>query len=287
MVFWYSYAKFFSSLSIGFMCWYGIITIMEEMKMGNFEPIQEKYLKNLGSRERGLYEASIGTVGVRAYLEQCGAFLEGHFVYTGGGHGNVYINIRDLDTTDLLKPLAMQMAYEISEPVDAIIGTPHGADTLAVLVAGYYSDFTGQAVKVLKLLKDGDGYVWYKDHGEKAHGRRVVQIEDIINSAKSLRETREFLLASQVNVQGFVTVCNRRSDKNPGLAGLQSEFDVEIAKALLEVDAVNYGVDLSHDPTEQCPLCADGVTIDTRVGHGKKFLAEIEGQYPELYKKVS
>jgi hypothetical protein len=117
-------------------------------------------------------------------------------------------------------------------------------------------------------------------------GARILQVEDVINSAKSLRETAEFIQNSKGNLYVVAAVCNRRSDKNPGLDELKYCLDAQNVFALVEVDAVNYTVDLSNIIV-QCPLCREGILIDTRVGHGKKFLESIEKTYPMLHKSLT
>ncbi len=248
--------------------------------------IDKKSLTALSERDRQLYNRTLGKMDVWQYLESCGVALEGHFVFSGGGHGNVYINIRDLKTITLLSPVAMQIAWDVRQiEFDVIIGTPHGADTLAVLVAYYYTLFAEKNVEVLKPLKSDSGLVWYKDHGTRVKGARTLQIEDVINSAGSLIETAQFIGQSHGVLLLIYAVCNRRSDKNPGLFKLSEKFGAKVF-ALTEVDAANYSVNVPLDIIGQCPLCRDGVPIDTRVGHGAKFLAQIEDVYPNLYNKL-
>jgi len=249
--------------------------------------IPEEMLRKVSKADALSYTLSLGCMTVWEYLVAKGVALDGHFVFSGDGHGDKYINVRDLDTITLLVPIAMQMAWEVHDTeFDAVIGTPHGADTLAVLVAYFYEKFTTREISVLKLLSDGDSLVWYKDHGERAKGLRILQIEDVINSAGSLCQSTKFIQDSGGSVISFCAVCNRRSDKNPGLDALAQRFSLQQAIALVEIDVVNHAVDQLQNPSEQCPLCAKGMTLNTRVGHGAKFLVQIEDKYPDLYKKL-
>lgn len=257
--------------------------------MDHYTEIEPAYLKYLSTLDRQwYYDGIVKYDGVWGYLEAMHVALTGHFVFTGGGHGNAYVNIRDLNDPKLLAPIAMQMAWEMRKyKLDALVGTPHGADTLTVLVAYYYTQFTGHPVQVLKPLKGSEGLRWYKDHGERVVGKRIFQIEDVINSAKSLRETMQFICASHGTLLGFISVCNRISDKNPGLAFLEKELGIIHASALTEIEVVNHAVDLSIDPRDQCPLCAENVLINTRVGHGVKFLEDIKVLYPDFHDQLS
>jgi len=255
--------------------------------MDYFEKIVPSALDNLSVLSVQVYNDTISRIGVWDYLESQNVALKGHFVFTGGGHGDVYVNIRDLNTIHLLSPVAMQMAWEIRKfDFNALVGTPHGADTLAVLVAYYYVQFTMKKIEVLKLLKDRDDLTWYKDHGARAKGLKVLQIEDLINTAKSLRETATFICDSDGKLVGFIAVCNRVSDKNPGLDALKKEFGIKCAHALTDVVAANYAMDITKDPRDQCPHCAAGEKLNMRVGHGAKFLAHIKNKYSDLYHKL-
>jgi len=257
--------------------------------MDYFEEILPGALAYLSTHDRQLYyDTIVAKNGVWGYLESKNVALQGHFVFTGGGHGDAYVNIRDLNTIKLLAPIAMQMAWEVRGiEFGAIVGTPHGADTLAVLVAYFYEQFRMNPIEVLKPLKSENGLVWYKDHGDCAKGAHILQVEDVINTAKSVRETIEFLLKSRSVLVGIATVCNRISERNPGLEVLKKESGARKVIALTDVTVANYSVDISRDPTEQCPQCKNGMKIETRVGHGKKFLVDIEHQYPELHDQLN
>lgn len=256
--------------------------------MKKFTPIDSETLALCGMSEQLLYEATIGKMGVWDYLQQQVVALSGHFVFTAGGHGDTYINFRDLCTVLQMQPVAMHMAYECrNENIDAIVGTPHGADNLTVLIAHYWTIFTKQNLHVLKLLKNGDAYVWYKDHGERAIGKKIMQVEDVINSAKSVQDTADHILQSDGDLRGIIAGCMRLSDKNPGFNVLIDKYHLVFARALIEIEAANYAMDVSRDPREQCPLCANGIKIDMRVGHGVKFLQRIKDTYSDLYEKLS
>ncbi len=259
-----------------------------EDSMENYSRIDEAVLSSCGKGEQALYATTIGVVGVSEYLQQQIVALSGHFVFTAGGHGDVYINFRDLFTAIQIRPIAMQMAYECrKENIEAIVGTPYGADILATLIAHYWTIFTEKNLDILKLVKDGDAYAWYKDHGIRAIGKKIMQVEDVINSSKSVRDTADFILQSNGILYGVIAGCNRLSVKNPGLEALVNKYQLQFAQALLEIEAVNYEMDATRDPRDQCPLCKMGMPIDLRVGHSKKFLEQIRNSYPDLYKQLA
>jgi orotate phosphoribosyltransferase len=245
-------------------------------------------LKWLGDADRDAYKSISLSQGVLGYLKKQNVILQGHFVYSGGGHGDTYVNIRDLVTMEQLIPIAIQMAWECREieRIDGFVGTPHGADTLTTLVAYYYYVLTCNKVEVLKLLKPGGRLEWYKDHDQRAIGMCLVQIEDVINSAKGLQETADYILSSDGTLVGIRAVCNRVSAKNPGLKSLHDKYKTDVA-VLCAIEANNYAVSLSDDPSKQCPLCRDGVRMETRYGYGTNFLRKIQDEYPELHRRIT
>jgi hypothetical protein len=114
----------------------------------------------------------------------------------------------------------------------------------------------------------------------------LVQIEDVINSAKGLQETADYILSSDGTLVGIRAVCNRVSAKNPGLKALRGKYKTDVA-TLCEIEANNYVVQLSDDPSNQCPLCRDGKSMETRYGYGTRFLKQIQDEYPKLHNRIA
>ncbi len=225
--------------------------------------------------------------GLKRYLKRKGVVIDrDHFVYTKGGHGDVYVNIKGLNAFQLI-PVAMQMAYEIHisgfKP-DAIVAVPYGADVLASQVALFYSLFSGEEIRNLKLMKEGkDGFSWYKDNGDYAKGARLALIEDVINTGGSLVRCGKFVRDSGTQALICWVVCDRLSDNNPGLPVLGEEFQADETGALLSIKAANYDVPEGVDPTIHCPFCAEGRKMNTSIGHGKAFLAKIGKNFPTFH----
>lgn len=232
-----------------------------------------------------------GKRGVEKYLKTMGVFKVGdHFVYTKGGHGESYVNIKGLKSVLALLPVSIKMAYQIHlsgfKP-DVIVGVPHGADVLASQVAIFYSLFSSCSCLNLKLMKDGEKFVWYKDHGEDARGKVILVIEDVANTGGSLVKCGMFIKNHGCSKFGLFVVCDRLSDKNPGLATLGQSIRADYTETLVSVNAANYTIPEGVNPEEYCPYCKKGIKINTQIGHGEKFLKRIKITFPELYKKLS
>ncbi len=225
--------------------------------------------------------------GIEEYLTRKEVFVrDGHFVYTKGGHGDIYVNIKALNVAELI-PVAMRMAYEIHisrlEP-DVIVGVPFGADILASQVALFYSFFSEREILNLKLIKGENGsFFWYKNAKEKVRGKNIILVEDVINTGGSLVRCGEFIRNSGVCELVCFVVCDRLSDKNPGLFVLGEKFKADYTDALISVEAKNYSVLEGADPREYCPFCKKGREINTSIGHGGEFLSKMKRESPDFH----
>jgi orotate phosphoribosyltransferase len=89
----------------------------------------------------------------------------------------------------------------------------------------------------------------------------VLIIEDTTATGLSVRRTVEPIQKAGADILRACVIINRDT-KN-----ITSEAVGVPLEWLAEIPAETYA-------EEECPLCRGGVPIDTRVGHGKKFLAE-------------
>jgi len=89
--------------------------------------------------------------------------------------------------------------------------------------------------------------------------RRVLVVEDVVNTGGSLRETVRAVRAAGGIVVAAVALVNR--------GGMRAS-DVE-------VPALHALMDLALDAwdAEACPLCRAGVPVNATVGKGREFLA--------------
>jgi len=89
--------------------------------------------------------------------------------------------------------------------------------------------------------------------------RNVVVVEDIITTGGSVRKTIEAARRAGGSVTGVYAFCNRG-----GVAAAQLGIPYLYSLVDVQMDAFDEG---------SCPLCAQGVPINTEVGKGKDFLA--------------
>lgn len=103
-------------------------------------------------------------------------------------------------------------------------------------------------------------FVLRRGYDQLVANRRVLVVDDIVNTGHSIRQTIDAVR----NAGGQV------------VAAASLVFVGQYDAQALGVDEFFY---LLHYvvpagwPADECPLCRDGVPVDTRYGHGKEFLA--------------
>jgi orotate phosphoribosyltransferase len=186
-----------------------------------------------------------------------------HFVYISGDHGAGWI---DKDAiyphTEHIERLCRDLGEEVRTwGAEAVCGPATGG----LIVA----EWTAHALGVLSLFAEhgptAEGnalrgrFVLRRGYDELAAGKRVLIVDDIVNTGLSLRETA----AAVRGASGHVV----------GAACLVSRGNVEAAE--LGVDRFVYllAYKIPAWPAEGCKLCQAGVPINTRYAHGREYLA--------------
>lgn len=191
-------------------------------------------------------------------LAESGAVLQGsHVVYTSGRHGSAYVNKDAVyPHTDRVRELCAMMA-ELARPLraEAVCGPAMGG----IILAQWTGNALGLPAVYAEKAPDG-GMVLKRGYDRVVRDRRVLVVEDVLNTGGSIAETVRAVAAVGGIVVGAVALCNR--------GGVTAEaVGAPVLHALLEVT-------LDSWPADECPLCRDGVSINTDVGKGREFLAK-------------
>jgi orotate phosphoribosyltransferase len=200
-------------------------------------------------------------------LERVGAILtDSHIVYTSGRHGRSYINKDALyphtaETSFLCSCIAARF---LDERVEAVAGPTIGGVILAQWVAHHLSTMTGTPVLAVYAEEEGEGNnqrrTFRRGYDALLAGKRVLVVEDILNTGGSARGVVEAVRALGGDVVGLGALCNRG----------------DVTAVRLGVPRLAALVDISMGSWEatECPLCQQGIPINTRVGKGAAFLAQ-------------
>ena len=199
-----------------------------------------------------------------AILTEAQALLEDdHFVYISGDHGSGWI---DKDAiyphTDRLERLCRDLAGTVRGwGVEAVCGPATGG----LIVA----EWTAHELGALSIFAEHDPapadaelrgrFVLRRGYDRVVSGRRVLVVDDIVNTGLSLRQTAEAVRCAGGDVVGAACLVSRG---NVAAAGL----GVDHFPYLLEYKIPAW-------PASTCRLCQAGVPINTRYAHGREYLA--------------
>jgi orotate phosphoribosyltransferase len=138
--------------------------------------------------------------------------------------------------------------------VDVVIAPAIGGVILA--------SHTALHLKVLSAYaeKDGDdGFVIKRGYDTAIDGKRVLIVEDILNTGGSVKKVVDAVRRHSGTVVGVGALCNR--------GGVTTE-DLKVPKLK---SLVNMPLEV-YDESE-CPLCVSEVPINTKLGKGREYLA--------------
>lgn len=212
---------------------------------------------------------------VLAIFGKMGAIYDDdHFVYTKGGHGKAYVNKDDVYVDpDQLSALCKEIAYQSRESdIQVVAGPTIGGVLVAQWVTYWLRRFTGDE-KIIAVFADENeekgSRILKRGYGNKVAGKKVLVVEDVINTGGSAAATVKATLAAGGKVIRCFALCNRSADKKAAAALI----GVPVS-ALLELEMDNF-------PPENCPYCQTERPINQVLGHGKKFLDGISAKEPE------
>jgi orotate phosphoribosyltransferase len=181
-------------------------------------------------------------------LEQAEGVLHGHFCLTSGLHSDIYFQCAKLyQYPDLTEKVGQALAQKLAGiEFDTVVSPAIGAVTI-----GYETAKQSGSRNLFVERKDGNmelrrGYSLKK-------GERVVIVEDVITTARTIHETIEALEPFGVEIAAVGCIV----DRTCGKTGLN-------IVSLLQIDPVTY-------EQSDCPLCAQNIPL---VKPGSRELAE-------------
>ena len=177
-------------------------------------------------------------------FRESGAFLEGHFVYTSGRHGNKYLEkFRVLERAEYAEPLCRMIAATF-EPSDAEIVA--GPTTGGVIMAYEVGRILGRPG--IFCEKDPDGGRVFRRGFSIQPGQKVLVVDDIVTTGGSLQDT----FAAVEKLGGVIVGVGVLADRSGGEVKVTHPYF-----ACLEVAFETWA-------PEDCPMCAAG---DAPEGH--------------------
>jgi orotate phosphoribosyltransferase len=171
-------------------------------------------------------------------LKQAEGVLHGHFCLTSGLHSNIYFQCAKLyQYPDLTEKIGEELAQKLSGiEFDTVVSPAIGA-----VIIGY--ETAKQAGKRNLFVERKDGKMELRRGYSLAKGEKVVIIEDVITTAKTIYETIDALKEFEIEVAAVGCIVDRTCGKT----------DLNIV-SLLQIEPVTY------DPSD-CPLCKENIPL--------------------------
>jgi orotate phosphoribosyltransferase len=196
-----------------------------------------------------------------AILDRTGAHLaDDHFVYISGQHGSGWIDKdRVYPHTDLTATLGRLVAEAVADRgIEVVCGPATGGLILA--------QWTAHALGALAVFGEhgepvGDTrpFVVKRGYEHLVEGRRVLVVDDVVNTGFSIRGTIDAVRSHGGEVREAAAIVNRG-------ALLAGAIGIDELIAITDIR-------LDSWPREDCPLCAQGVPVNTQYAHGADFVA--------------
>ena len=171
-------------------------------------------------------------------LEKTEGVLHGHFCLTSGLHSNLYFQCAKLyQYPDIVEKIGKKLAEALKDvEFDTIVAPAIGA-----LIIGY--ETAKQAGKRNLFVERKDGVMQLRRGYQLTKGEKIVIIEDVITTAKTIKETIDATKDFGVEVAAVGCIV----DRTCGKTGLN-------IKSLMQIDPVTYEPD-------KCPLCKEGLPL--------------------------
>ena len=187
-------------------------------------------------------------VDVKELLTQAEGLLSGHFCLTSGLHSDTYFQCAKLyQYPDIVEKLAKELAKKLENiEFDTIVAPAIGA-----VIFGY--EVAKQSKKRNLFVERKDGEMALRRGYQLKKGEKVVIIEDVITTARTIFETMEAIKEFECEVVGVGCIVDRTQGK------MQDKFTIH---SLLQSSPVTYEPD-------NCPLCKQGIELvkpGSRVG---------------------
>jgi orotate phosphoribosyltransferase len=191
------------------------------------------------NKENMMPDSDVSTA--EALFRKTGAVLEGHFLLTSGLHSPVYWEkFRILEYPEYTQRLCGMIAERFkSEHVDVVAGPTTGGIILAFEVAKQLG------MRCIFAEKEEGGERAFRRGFVLNKSERVLVVDDVLTTGKSVREVLDAVADKNGNVIGIGVLVDR------------SERDLKLGYPLF---SCLRSVTPAYKP-EECPLCKAGIPL--------------------------
>lgn len=178
------------------------------------------------------------TQSIEQLLEENNGLLKGHFCLTSGLHSDTYFQCAKLyQNPKAVETLGRELAQKLAGvEFDTVISPAIGA-----IIIGY--ETAKQCGKRNLFVERKDGVLQLRRDYKLAKGEKVLIVEDVITTARTIKETIEAIKDFEAEIIGVACIVDRTCGK--------TDYNIT---SLLQVTPVTY------EP-ENCPLCAQNIEL--------------------------
>lgn len=208
-------------------------------------------------------------------FQETGAIiLNSHLVYKSGKHGRAYVN------KDAVYPYAMKISKICSEIVEILDDRTDidiiAAPTIGGVILGHNTAYQlnmrkmdffrpNQIKEILSVYAEEENgeRIFKRGYDKLIQGKNVVIVDDVVTTGGTVRKMISAVQKLGGKVIVVIVLCNR---------GGLTEKDLGVPFFALT------NISLEAWPEEECPLCKEGVPINTEVGKGREYLLRKAGE---------
>ena len=177
---------------------------------------------------------------VENLLIKAQGLLKGHFCLTSGLHSDTYFQCAKLyQYPDIVEALA----YELAQKLTGIDFETVVSPAIGAVIFGY--EVARQTKKRNLFVERKDGIMQLRRGYSLKKGEKIIIVEDVITTARTIFETKEALKEFDCEVKAVACIVDRTQGK------LDDEFKIY---SLLKSSPVTYEPD-------NCPLCKQGIEL--------------------------
>lgn len=175
---------------------------------------------------------------IEKLLEDNNGLLKGHFCLTSGLHSDTYFQCAKLyENPKVVEKLGTALAEKLKNiEFDTIVSPAIGA-----IIIGY--ETAKQCEKRNLFVERKDGVLQLRRDYKLKKGEKVIIVEDVITTARTINETKEAIKEFEPEIIGVACIVDRTSG--------QTNYNIT---SLLQVNPVTYN-------PENCPLCAENIPL--------------------------
>jgi len=179
-------------------------------------------------------------IDVKELLIKYEGLLKGHFCLTSGLHSDTYFQCAKLyQYPDVVNQLAHELSNQLKDIEFETVVSP----AIGAIIFGY--EVARNSHKRNLFVERKDNVMQLRRGYTLKKGEKIVIVEDVITTAKTIFETIEALKEFEIEVAGVACIVDRTKGK------FDKDFKIY---SLLKSSPITY------EPND-CPLCKKGIEL--------------------------